>query len=261
MHVGLGDVLREMGDLEGAFDHLNHSAELGDLNGLPQHPYRSRLALARLRAAGGDIVAAAGLLDDAEQVYATDFSPSIRPIPAVRAGLLADHGDLDEARAWVNERGLTPDADLDYLGEFEHITLARVLLAEFRAEQSTQSVIDAIQLLERVSVEATAGGRIGDLLPVLVLLALAEDARGDRVAALSHLERAITLAGPEGYLRVFLDAGPWIQPLLEALKKVDRRLHTSIESSAHRPSAPNAAWLNRRSSIHSATANSTCCSS
>jgi len=217
MHVGLSHVLREMGDLDGALEQLDRSAALGDHNGLPQHPYRSRLAMARLRAAEGDIDAARALLDDAERVYTTDFSPSIRPIPAIRAGLLADHGDLDEPLAWVRERGLTADDDLVYLEEFEHVTLARVLLAEFRAGRSTQSVVDAVRLLERVSVEAEAGGRSGDLMEVLVLLALAEDARGDRAAAIAHIERVISLAEREGYLRVVLDASPWIQPLLDAV--------------------------------------------
>ena len=217
MHVGLSEILLEMGDLGGAIAHLDHSAGLGDHNGLPQHPYRSRLAMARVRAAEGDMAAARELLDDAERVYTTDFSPSIRPIPAVRAGLLADHGNLDGPPGWARERGLSADDTLDYLTEFEHIALARVLLAEFRAGLSAQSVVDAIRLLERVSIEAATAGRNGDLLQVLVLLALAQDAQGDRAAGIAHLEQAITLAEPEGYLRLFLDAGPWIQPLLEAV--------------------------------------------
>jgi len=217
MHVGLSDVLREMGDLDGAREHLRHSAELGDRCGLAQYPYRSLLVTARLLAAESDIAGARALLDDAESVYTTDFSPSIRPIPAVRAGMLADHGDPNEARAWIRERELTPDDDLTYIGEFEHVTLARVLLAQFRAGQSPTSIVDAIRLLERIATEADAAGRNGDLLQVLVLLALADDARIDREAALSHLARAMTLAEPEGYVAVILEARPWIEPLLRDL--------------------------------------------
>ncbi|MGB3412535.1 MAG: LuxR C-terminal-related transcriptional regulator [Microthrixaceae bacterium] len=219
MHVGLSEILREMGDLEGALEQLELAAELGDHNGLPQNPYRSRLAMARVRTAQGDMESVEGLLDEAERLYATDFSPSLRPIPAVRAGLLADHGYLEAPLAWARERGLKADDDLDYLREFEHVSLARVMIAEFRATLSPQCLVDAIRLLERVAVEAADAGRNGDLLQVLILLAVAEDARGDRPKAVTHLERAISIAEPEGYLQTFLDAGPRLDPLLRFLVK------------------------------------------
>ncbi|HEY5013123.1 MAG TPA: LuxR C-terminal-related transcriptional regulator, partial [Acidimicrobiia bacterium] len=217
MYVGLSNVHRERGELDAAREYLQRGAELGEHNGLQQNPYRSRLATARLHAAEGDFDEALRLLDDAERVYTTDFSPSVRPIPAVRAGMLADQGKVEEALAWVRERGVAADDDLHYVGEFEHVMLARVLLAQFRAERSARSIEDAIGLLERLSVAAEAGGRVGDLLQILVVLALAEDARGRRLAALTHLERAIELAEPEGYVRLFLDEGPWLRPMLEVL--------------------------------------------
>ncbi len=242
MHVGLSEVHRERGEFDAARAHLQRSAELGEHNGLPQNRYRSRLATARLHAAEGDINAALLLLDDAERVYTTDFSPNIHPIPAVRAGILADHGNLDGPLAWVQARDLTPDDDLDYVGEFEHVILARILLAQFRAERSAHSVDGAIRLLKRVSVEAGASGRTGDLQRVLVLLALSEDARGERSAAVALLRRAITLAEPEGYLRLFLDEGRRLRPLLEAVAAhgesaayIGRILDTSTKSL--RPSA------------------------
>src|SRR5205085_7676970 len=130
--------------------HREQRQGLGEDNGLPQSPYRWRLAMARLHEAEGDVAAAVELLDDAERVYTTDFSPSVRPIPAVRAGMLATHGHLPAALAWVRERGLSCDDDLDYLTEFEHIALAKVTLARFRAERSAQLADDAVRLLERL---------------------------------------------------------------------------------------------------------------
>ena len=50
MHVGMSGVLRERNDLAAASQHLDRSRELGDDNGLPQNPYRSRVATARIRA-------------------------------------------------------------------------------------------------------------------------------------------------------------------------------------------------------------------
>jgi LuxR family maltose regulon positive regulatory protein len=217
MHVGLSEIHRERNELDVAAKHLRDSSALGEHNGLPQHPYRSRLALARLREAEGDMTAALELLDEAERVYATDFSPSVRPIPAVRAGVLATHGEVSEAVAWAREHGVSADDDLGYLREFEHITLARVLLAQFRAERSGRALHDAIRLLERLLAAADAGGRSGAGMEILVLLALAHDARGDRATALAHLERALSLAEPEGYVRLFLDHGPQLRTLLERL--------------------------------------------
>jgi LuxR family maltose regulon positive regulatory protein len=131
--------------------------------------------------------------------------------------MLATHGHLPAAVAWVRDRGLSCDDDLDYLTEFEHLALAKVALARFRAERSTDLADDAARLLERLLAAAQAGGRTGAVLQVLVLLALTEDARGDRAAALAHLGGAVALAEPEGYVRVFLDEGQPMRILLRAL--------------------------------------------
>ena len=265
MHVGLSDVHREMGEFDAAFEHLRLGATLGEANGLPQYPYRSRLAMARLRAGEGDVDAALALLDDAALVYTTDFGPSIRPIPAIRAGMHADHGHLRPARRWVHGRGLSPDDDLDYLTAYEHTVLARVRLAEATATRSSSTLRDAARLLRRLAADAEGGGRHGDLMEMLVLLALAEDGRGDRRAALDHLGRAVAVAEPEGYVRRFLDEGPRLRPLLDALvdrgeaREYIRQLLMPLASrrepgrgpprargSAHRPRGRGAAAPGRR---------------
>ena len=46
MHVGISRILRQRDDLGGATQHLGQSEELGDANGLPQNPHRSRVAMA-----------------------------------------------------------------------------------------------------------------------------------------------------------------------------------------------------------------------
>ena len=129
MHVGLSEVLLEQNDLDEAARHLQIGSDLGAHAGLPQHPYRSRVAMARLCQARGDVSGALELLDDAAQVYNTDFSPAVRPIAALKARLQATHGDVAGAQRWAAERGLTADDDLNYVHEFEHLTLARILLA------------------------------------------------------------------------------------------------------------------------------------
>ena len=135
--------------------------------------------MARLREAEGDLDAALELLDEADRVYDGDYSPNVRPVPAVRARLRLRRGELDEAEAWARERHLSPDDELSYLREYEHVTLARLLLARHRRERDAGALEDALGLLERLLAAAQDGGRGGSVLEVLILQALAQQARGD----------------------------------------------------------------------------------
>src|SRR5580692_10473714 len=129
MYVGMSEVHRERGDLQAATRQLLRSQELGEYNGLPQNPYRWRVAMARIRQAEGDLDGALDLLNEAERLYVGDFFPNVRPVPALKARVWIAQGRLGEALGWAREQGLSADDDLSYLREFEHITLARALLA------------------------------------------------------------------------------------------------------------------------------------
>ena len=130
MHVGMSEIHREHNDLPAATRDLARSQELGERLGLPQNPYRWRIAMARVREAEGDLGGALDLLDEAERVYVGDFFPNVRPIPAMRARTWLSQGRWGEAQGWASEHGVGADDELSYLREFEHITLARVLLAQ-----------------------------------------------------------------------------------------------------------------------------------
>ncbi|HEX5296933.1 MAG TPA: hypothetical protein VFW50_08090 [Streptosporangiaceae bacterium] len=138
----------------------------------------------------------------------SDFFPNVRPVPAVKARIWIAQGRLGEALGWAREQGLSVDDDLSYLREFEHVTLARLLLARYQGEPAEPSLREATRLLDRLLPEAEAGGRTGRVIEILVLRALAHQALGDIPAALGVLDRAVTLAEPEGYVRVFADEGP-----------------------------------------------------
>ena len=219
MHVGMSEVYRERGDLAAATQQLLRSQELGEHTGLPQNRYRWRVAMARLREAEGDLGGALDLLNEAERLYVGDFFPNVRPVPALKARVRVARGEWGEALGWAREQGLSVDDDLSYLREFEHITLARVLVARYAAERAEASVQEATRLLERLLRAAEEGARTGSVLEILVLQALARQARGDIPAALAALQRALTLAEPEGYVRIFVDEGPPMASLLRAAAK------------------------------------------
>jgi LuxR family maltose regulon positive regulatory protein len=239
IHVGMSELHRERDDLPAATRHLLTSQELGEHTGLPQNRYRWRVAMARIREAEGNLDAALDLLNEAERLYVADFFPNVRPVPALKARVLIMQASLGEALGWVREQGLSADDDLSYLREFEHITLARVLLARYQDERAQASIHEATRLLERLLLAAEEGGRTGRVIEILVLQALARQRLGDIPAALACLERAVTLAEPEGYVRVFADEGPPMACLLTALAKrgtagnYARRLLAAMGKTGH----------------------------
>ena len=216
MYVGMSALHRERDDLAAATEDLLRSQALAENTGLPVNRYRWWVAMARIRGAEGDLDDALVHLDEAERLYVGEFSPNVRPIPAMRARVWAAQGRFGDVFGWVREQELSVEDDLGYLREFEHITLARALLARYKMERAEPSLYEAIGLLERLLNAAEEGGRTGSVIEILVLQSLAQQVRGDLPAALVPLERALTLAEPEGYVRVVVDEGPPMALLLEA---------------------------------------------
>ncbi|GAB3764971.1 LuxR family maltose regulon positive regulatory protein [Nocardioides ginsengisegetis] len=217
MLVGLSRTAWYRNDLAGSAEHLRHADELGEAASLAQNPYRWRVGMARLRAAEGDLAAALELLDEAERVYVGDYSPNVQPVHASRARVLAARGDLAAALAWASRHRVAADDDLTYLREYEHITLARILLAEHAATGSAPSLRDAATLLDRLLAAAAAGGRFGTVIELEVLRCQALRATGGPDPALAALRHAVELAEPDGWIRVFVDASPAVTDLLRTL--------------------------------------------
>jgi len=214
MYVGMSALLCEHNDLETAMQYLLTSQSLGELAGLPQNPYRWRAVMARIRESQGDLDGALELLEQAERLYDGNFSPNVRPIATRKTRVWVSQGRLDEALDWAREQGLSVENELSYLREFDHITLVRVLLARYRIDPAEQSISGAVRLLERLLKAAEAGGRLGSVIEILALQALAYHAQGDLPAALLPLQHALALAEPEGYVRMFLDEGESMGQLL-----------------------------------------------
>jgi LuxR family maltose regulon positive regulatory protein len=149
---------------------------------------------------------------------------------------------LAEAAGWAREHGLAAADELSYVREFEHATLARLLLAQGTQDRSERTTREATELLERLLAAAEEGHRNGSVIEILVLLALARRARDDVAGALASLERAVGLAEPEGYVRVFVDEGPPLAALLKLASKqpnasgyVRRLLAATVTAEGHAP--------------------------
>lgn len=240
LYVGFSELHRERGDLEYATELLIRSKDLGEHFGLPETRYRWYVAMARIKEAQGDLDGALDLLEEAERQYVESADPDVRPIAALKARVWIRQDRLPGALSWAREQGLSARDDLNYLREFEHITLARTLIARYDGGREESSMHEAMGLLERLLTAAEEGGRMGSAIEILVLHALAYEAQGDRPTALAPLERALTLAEPEDYVRIFVDEGmPMAGLLSEAAARgimpdYTARLLAAFEAEEHK---------------------------
>ena len=213
-HVGLGEVAYQRDELDTALRRITEGITL-----CRQFAYIPPLAvglvtLAWIRQASGDPGGALAAIAEAKQASPGPAGP-LNPVPAQRARLLLAQGDLDGAARWTAERGLDEDDEPDYAREPGHLVLARVLLAQDRPGP-------ALALLDRLHAAAAGQDRAGSLIEIGALRALGLAASGEEAAAVDALAAALTLACPQGHVRVFADEGPPMAALLARLIAAQR---------------------------------------
>jgi len=213
-YLGLAMLYHEMGKDALRDEHLQKARGLGEQTTLVDWSYRWHVAQARLKESSGDLESALAQLDEALRMYVKNPVPDTYPIEALKANLYLKQGRLDKAQDWVRRRELSVDDEINYLNEFEHLILARVLIAGCQNHPAYGSILPVIEMLERLQKAAQAQQRPGRVIQTLITLSLAHQAQGNIALALTSLERALTLAEPEGYLRLFVDEGRAVQSLI-----------------------------------------------
>jgi LuxR family maltose regulon positive regulatory protein len=219
--VGMAEVAYQRGELDAALEHLTEGLGLcRQLVYTP--PLATGLAtLAWIRQTHGDSAGALDAIDEAEGVAPSrGVATLLNPAPALRARLLLARGDLAAAARWTKQRGLGADDQPSYPHEPEYLVLARVLLAQDRPDQ-------ALGLLARLRAAAAAQGRLGSLIEIQALWALALAGSGDEAGAVAVLAEALTLACPQGYVRVFADEGAPMAALLGRLVAAQRTVQSA----------------------------------
>jgi LuxR family maltose regulon positive regulatory protein len=256
LHVGLAELDRELDELTSARHHLETAHVLAQRASITENRHRWYVAMAEVRAAAGDHEEAARLLDLAETLYRRGFYPEIRPILATRARLAIAAGDLASAAEWSRNRGVSVGDDPDYLREYEHLTLVRLLLAEDRAAARSDRpgespAVAALVLLDRLHAAAAKAGREGSLVEIRVLQALAHHATGDDAPALAALEQAVgTTPEPDSNVRLYLDEGtPMLDLLRRAVAERGISLPPRLEGRLERAAAPEEGALPQQSLV------------
>lgn len=208
-YFGLGLIHYEWNDLEAALESTLQAIDLCQQWGHFVNLAASLVLLSRLKQAQSD-------LDRAQQAIlrAEDLTHShalaLRAeswVTGFRVRLWLAQGKQEAANRWAEECGLGKVAESSYLREAEYLTLGRVYLASDQSDR-------ALELTRNLQSAAEASGRVGCVIETLVLQALAYQCKNDLPQALTALERALNLAQPEGYIRVFLNEGAQMAELL-----------------------------------------------
>ncbi len=209
--MGLGELAREWNDFDAATDYLEEGLELGKRWGKVSL-LDGYISLARLKQAQGDVKGAQHFIQLAQELAAQFDATQVDDwtVAMCQALLWVRQGNLAAVARWVQERHVDSKLGLDlkdndsylnrHLRKYEQLVLARLLIAQ---GQPTK----ALAVLDQVQAQMQQRGRIGRLIEIDALRALAFQAQGELASAVVALERALTRAEPEGYVRLFVDEG------------------------------------------------------
>jgi LuxR family maltose regulon positive regulatory protein len=220
-YAGLGELHREWNELEAGAVYLKQALALAQSMVTLDAEYATQgyLALARLQHARGEQAQAQATLESVSDLaHRRGFvSHLVARIAAVQAQLALAAGRLSAAVAWAEASGLGPDDALAYTREAEYLVLARVWIAQAREGASGDYLSRALRLLDRLMADAAPKARRASVGEILILQALAFAVQGNGPDSLAALGQALTLAAPEGYVRLFVDEGPPMRVLLQWL--------------------------------------------
>jgi LuxR family maltose regulon positive regulatory protein len=225
---GLAHVRLEWNDLSAADQLLSRGMRMLERWAIPARTItRGYVTLARLQQARGEYAAALATLDDFEALAERRHFAAVWPAraAAVRAHIQLAQGDLAAATRWAEASGLSSDDTmLEFLREREYLTLVRVRIAQARGDPAGPYLGAALHLLDLIQHDAEPKERLSSVLETLILRALAHQAHRDLRGALGALAQALTLAAPEGYVRLFADEGAPLATLLtDLIKTVEQR--------------------------------------
>jgi LuxR family maltose regulon positive regulatory protein len=219
--VYLGGIYREWGRLDLAADYLAEGIDLCSQVGFLMDQIVGYATLARVALAQGDWEstenACLNALELSQKMKGYTYALRWAEDCQVRAWITQwpdDPESLAKAARWAKQSGLQIDDELNFLHELAHIILARVLVAQGREDPTGPYLADAQFLLARLLEKAETAGWTGKVIEILLLQALAYEAEGNLGDALRAVERALTFAEPEDYVRVFLDEGQAMSRLL-----------------------------------------------
>jgi LuxR family maltose regulon positive regulatory protein len=227
-----GTTLCQWNDLDGALRYARKGVELCERENNVVLLGASYLSLVRVLLARKDVAGAQDAIHKLERLARESDLPTwlTSPAAAWKARMWIAQGQgsvgrrdpsrLEVAARWSQERGLNAGDDLFYLRQEEYLALARLLIAQGSQRPGGPYLEEATGWLERLLHMAEAGGLAAKVIEIMALRALALQAQGDVAQALTALERALSLAEPAGFVRLFVDEG---EPMARLLRQAVSR--------------------------------------
>lgn len=204
-----GEVLAELNDLGAALQRASQGVAINERGMDVAMLAWSYMCLARVLLSRGEVSDAAEVLNKMEGLAAKHELPAAlsSPMSYWRVRILLVQDRLSLLSEWAQERGLDLEGDLPFLRQTEYIALCRILIAEGRVDE-------ALELLHRLLEGPRSSEHVTRAVEVWNLEAIAFCANYDDERAMDALERALALAEPTGFIRIFVDEGPQMANLL-----------------------------------------------
>ena len=206
-HIGLATVLCQMNRLDEARIHFKQGDEIAEKWG-SLDLVKAKVCEYRLQLALGDLQGAQQALDRAiflAEGLGQDFRGGIARLFRVRLWLL--QGEFDKAVDWLHQESKYDPDDLSELNEFRGITQARVMFATGKFNES-------LELLDRVFINTEMVGRLEHAIEVRIIKAQTFEGLQEPEQALMYLNKALEMAEAHGFVRIFIDENPKLEPLL-----------------------------------------------
>ncbi len=220
-HGFYGEVLCQWNELDVAAEEAATALELGRRSGHVAALAYGNVVLSRVCQARGEPDGAGRALGEARSLLRHGMPAWVAL--AVMAREVAQallEGDEDAAARVLAGTGVRFEDEATYPRETAHIAHLRLLLHRGRRHAGEVACLDrAIGLAGRLLASAEPAGRMGRVIEVLALRAVANQSRGRLEEALADLEKGLALAEPQGYVRVFVDEGLPMAELLGVLNK------------------------------------------
>jgi LuxR family maltose regulon positive regulatory protein len=218
-HVSLAGILREWNQLHDAERHAEAAIELSRRWGQAGSLVNGYFVLLAIQVAQADLPSALETIRRMRQLDAPVWERYGLWMEDREVNARLAFGDVDYATWQAKDRDLEFSNGTHWLHAMKDLTLVRIRIAQYNRGE-VQNLDDTIAYLAHAMGQLEKAEAWRGIIELLVLQAMAHQALGDKEQSLATLSRALSLAEPEGYVRIFIDEG---EPMAGMLREAATR--------------------------------------